>query len=85
MVGEGLERRLPDSRRRKRRELAGHLVRVLLDAIEATYSGDLDTPVDPLKAAPKTSPRWRRSSGAAPPTGSPNSMQRARSATPTTC
>ena len=47
----GLERRLPDLDARKRRELAGHLFRVLRDAIEATYSGDLDVPADPLKAA----------------------------------
>ncbi|MHB8450381.1 MAG: Druantia anti-phage system protein DruA [Mycobacteriales bacterium] len=47
----GLERRLPDLDARKRREMAGHLFRVLRDAIEATYSGDLDVPVNPLEAA----------------------------------
>ena len=32
----GLERRLPDLDARKRREISGHLFRVLRDAIEAT-------------------------------------------------
>jgi hypothetical protein len=46
----GVERRLPDLTTKKRRELAGHLFRVLRDAIEATYSGDLVVPSDPLTA-----------------------------------
>lgn len=50
----GLERRLPDLDARMQRELAGHLLRVLQDAIESTYSGDLDVPANPLKAASKT-------------------------------
>ena len=50
----GLERRLPDLDARKRREMAGHLVRVLQDAIEGTYSGDLDVPANPLIAARTT-------------------------------
>jgi hypothetical protein len=50
----GLERRLPDLDSRKRRELAGHLFHVLRDAIEATYSADLDIPANPLKAARTT-------------------------------
>ena len=50
----GLERRLPDLDARKRREISGHLFRVLRDAIEATYSGDLDVPANPLKAAATT-------------------------------
>jgi hypothetical protein len=44
----GLERRLPDMTMRKRRELAGHLIRVLQDGIEATYCDDLGVTADPL-------------------------------------
>ena len=44
----GLERRLPDLTAPKRRALAGHLVRVLRDGVEATYRGDLGVPADPL-------------------------------------
>ena len=47
----GLERRLPDLTARKRRDLARHLVGVLRDAVEATYSRDLNIPADPLQAA----------------------------------
>ena len=50
----GLERRLPDLDARKRREISGHLFRVLRDAIEATYSGDLGVPANPLTAAATT-------------------------------
>jgi len=50
----GLERRLPDLDARKRREISGHLFRVLRDAIEATYSGDLGVSANPLKAARTT-------------------------------
>ena len=47
----GLERRLPDLTASKRRELAGHLIRVLRDAVKETYSEDLGVPADPLQAA----------------------------------
>lgn len=50
----GLERRLPDLDARKRREISGHLFRVLRDATEATYSGDLGVPANPLTAAATT-------------------------------
>jgi hypothetical protein len=50
----GLERRLPDLDARKRRETSGHLFRVLRDAIEATYSGDLGVPANPLTASATT-------------------------------
>ena len=46
----GLERRLPDLTPRKRRDLASHLIRVLQDGVEATYSDDLYVPVDPLRS-----------------------------------
>lgn len=47
----GLERRLPDLTTRKRRDLAGHLIRVLQEGVEATYSDDLCVPADPLGSA----------------------------------
>ena len=50
----GLERRLPDLTQAKRRDLAGHLVRVVRDAVDATYSADLRIPEDPLSAAQAT-------------------------------
>jgi hypothetical protein len=50
----GLERRLPDLTPRKRRDLAGHLMRVLQDGVEATYRDDLGVPADPLRSAPTT-------------------------------
>ena len=50
----GLERRLPDLDPHKRLQVASHLVRVLRDAVEKTYSGDLRVPTDPLEAAPAT-------------------------------
>ena len=50
----GLERRLPDLDPSQQRELAAHLVRVLRAGLEATYSGDLGIPADPLIAAPAT-------------------------------
>lgn len=51
---KGLEHRLPDLTPRKRRDLAGHLIRVLRDAVEATYSDDLGIPTEPLQAAAAT-------------------------------
>jgi hypothetical protein len=50
----GLERRLADLSVRKRRDLAGHLIRVLRDGVETTYRADLGVPDDPLTAAAKT-------------------------------
>jgi hypothetical protein len=50
----GLERRLPDLTARKRRDLGGHLFRELRDAIDNTYSGDLDVPAHPLQGAAQT-------------------------------
>jgi hypothetical protein len=50
----GLERRLPDLTSRKRRELAGHLLRVLRDGVEATYAADLGITADPLADAART-------------------------------
>lgn len=50
----GLERRLADLNSRKQRELAAHLIQVLTDAVESTYSLDLGLPEDPLKEAKKT-------------------------------
>ena len=46
----GLERRLPDLTDDERGALAGHLVRVLQEGVEATYRGDLNLPADPLRA-----------------------------------
>lgn len=51
---KGLERRLPDLDPQKRRQLAGHLVRTLRDAVEATYGSDLGIPADPLAVVGKT-------------------------------
>jgi hypothetical protein len=45
---KGLEHRLADLDDRKRRNLAGHLVRILRDAVGATYVQDLQIPDDPL-------------------------------------
>jgi hypothetical protein len=50
----GLERGLPDLDARRRRQLAGHLVRVLWEAVQGTYSGDLGVAADPLADATKT-------------------------------
>lgn len=50
----GLERRLPDLTARKRRAIAGHLVRILRDGVEATYKDDLGLPSDPLRTVPIT-------------------------------
>jgi len=50
----GLERRLADLNSRKQRELAAHLIKVLTDAVESTYSLDLGLPGDPLKDAKRT-------------------------------
>jgi hypothetical protein len=50
----GLERRLADLTRRKHRDLAGHLVRMLRETIEATYKDDLDLSPDPLQTVPTT-------------------------------
>lgn len=50
----GLERRLPDLSLDEQGALAGHLVRVLNDGIEATYKEDLPLPKDPLRARAST-------------------------------
>ncbi len=50
----GLERRLPDLDATKRWELAGHIMRVLREAIENTYSADLGISSDPFAAVSKT-------------------------------
>ena len=50
----GLEQRLPDLTAHKRRDLAAHLVQVLCDGVEATYSGDLHIAADPLRVAVTT-------------------------------
>jgi len=47
----GLERRLPDLTAARQRALAGNLVRVLRDGVEATYRDDLDLPANPLQSA----------------------------------
>jgi len=44
----GLEKRLGDLNARKRRDLAGHLVRVLREGVDEIYSADLGLPADPL-------------------------------------
>lgn len=46
----GLERRLPDLTAHEQGAVAGHLVRVLQDGVEATYKDDLPLPEDPLGA-----------------------------------
>jgi hypothetical protein len=51
---KGLERRLPDLDARKRRQFAGHLMRVLRDAVETTYRDDLGTPAESLTGMWKT-------------------------------
>jgi hypothetical protein len=50
----GLERQLPDLEEPRRRELAGHLVRILHQGLEATYGGDLEIPAEPLREAART-------------------------------
>ncbi len=50
----GLERRLVDLSPRKRRELAAHLMRTLLEGIEATFPDDLGVPSDPLADPART-------------------------------
>jgi hypothetical protein len=47
---KGLERRLPDLTAHEQGALAGHLVRVLQEGVEATYKDDLALPEDPLRA-----------------------------------
>jgi hypothetical protein len=46
----GLERRLADLSAQEQEALAGHLIRVLTNGIEATYRDDLPLPKDPLRA-----------------------------------
>ncbi len=45
---KGLQRKLPDLSERESQSVAGHLFSTLLEAIEGTYSGDLDLPQDPF-------------------------------------
>jgi hypothetical protein len=47
----GLERRLPDLTESKRHEVAGHLVRILCDAVATTNCDDLGIRADPLQTA----------------------------------
>lgn len=46
----GMERRLSGMTPQRRRDFAAHLIRVLREAIDATYSDDLGLPTQPLQA-----------------------------------
>ncbi len=50
----GLQRRLHDLTPRRQRRLAGHLMRVLRDAVEGVYRSDLRLPADPLSVSDST-------------------------------